>query len=143
MTQINGVVNERFAAVAEALQRNFADPGEIGASAAVVHNGELVVDIWAGHTDEQRTQEWEKDTITNVWSTTKTMMAISALVLADRGELDFTYTDCDGTIPPLGFFKCKVQFNFPSALNVISAQIGAGVLTKAVFFKIQKQEWIH
>tara|TARA_Y100001970_G_scaffold68337_1_gene87051 strand:- start:94 stop:1260 length:1167 start_codon:yes stop_codon:yes gene_type:complete len=89
MTQINGVVNERFAAVAEALQRNFADPGEIGASAAVVHNGELVVDIWAGHTDEQRTQEWEKDTITNVWSTTKTMMAISALVLADRGELDF------------------------------------------------------
>ena len=61
----------------------------------------------------------------------------------DRGELDFTYTDCDGTIPPLGFFKCKVQFNFPSALNVISAQIGAGVLTKAVFFKIQKQEWIH
>ena len=61
----------------------------------------------------------------------------------DRGELDFTYTDCDGTIPPLGFFKCKVQFNFPSTLNVVSAQIGAGVLTKAVFFKIQKQEWIQ
>ena len=58
----------------------------------------------------------------------------------DRGELDFTYTDCDGTIPPLGFFKCKVQFNFPSTLNVVSAQIGAGVLTKAVFFKVQKQE---
>ena len=89
MTQINGFVNEKFAAVSEALQRNFADPGEIGASAAVVHNGELVVDIWAGHKDEERTQEWERDTITNVWSTTKTMMAISALVLADRGELDF------------------------------------------------------
>ena len=89
MTQINGVVNERFGAVAEALQRNFADPGEIGASAAVVYNGELVVDIWAGHKDEERTQEWGRNTITNVWSTTKTMMAISALVLADRGELDF------------------------------------------------------
>ena len=89
MTQINGVVNERFGAVAEALQRNFTDPGEIGASAAVVHNGELVVDIWAGHKDEERTQEWGRNTITNVWSTTKTMMAISALVLADRGELDF------------------------------------------------------
>ena len=48
------------------MQRNFADPGEIGASAAVVHNGELVVDIWAGHKDEERTQEWERDTITNV-----------------------------------------------------------------------------
>ena len=56
----------------------------------------------------------------------------------DRGELDFTYTDCDGTIPPLGFFKCKVQFNFPSNLNVVSVQIGAGVLMKAVFFKIKK-----
>ena len=31
MTQINGFVNEKFAAVSEALQRNFADPGEIGA----------------------------------------------------------------------------------------------------------------
>ena len=56
----------------------------------------------------------------------------------DRGELDFAYTDCDGTIPPLGFFKCKIQFNFPSNLNVVSVQIGAGVLTKAVFFKIKK-----
>ena len=56
----------------------------------------------------------------------------------DRGELDFTHTDCDGTVPPLGFFKCKVQFNFPSILNVVSAQIGAGVLTKAAFFKIKK-----
>ena len=52
MTQINGFANEKFAAVSEALQRNFSDPGEIGASAAVVHNGELVVDIWAGHKDE-------------------------------------------------------------------------------------------
>ncbi|MBD22992.1 MAG: hypothetical protein CL572_04955, partial [Alphaproteobacteria bacterium] len=45
----------------------------------------------------------------------------------DRGELDFTHTDCDGTIPPLGFFKCKIQFNFPTILNVVSAQIGAGI----------------
>ena len=60
----------------------------------------------------------------------------------DRGELDFSHTDCDGTIPPLGFFKCKIQFNFPNILNVVSAQIGAGILTKAVFFKIQKQKEI-
>ena len=60
----------------------------------------------------------------------------------DRGELDLIYTDCDGTVPPLGFFKCKVQFNFPTILNVLSAQIGAGILTKAVFFKIEKQKEI-
>ena len=76
MTQINGFVNEKFAAVSEALQRNFADPGEIGASAAVVHNGELVVDIWAGHKDEERTQEWERDTITTVSYTHLTLPTI-------------------------------------------------------------------
>jgi CubicO group peptidase (beta-lactamase class C family) len=38
--------------------------------------------------DAKRTEPWEQDTITNVWSTTKTMVALSALILADRGALD-------------------------------------------------------
>ena len=41
----------------------------------------------AGPTQTQ-TIPWERDTITNVWSTTKTMTALAALVLVDRGELD-------------------------------------------------------
>jgi len=48
-----------------------------------------VVDIWGGHADEAKTRPWEKDTIINVYSTTKTMTALTALLLADRGELDF------------------------------------------------------
>ena len=32
--------------------------------------------------------DWQKDTIINVWSTTKTMAALVCLMLADRGELD-------------------------------------------------------
>lgn len=56
----------------------------------------------------------------------------------DRGEMDWTYTDCDGMIPPLGFFKCFVQFNFPSNPNELTLKIGAGVMTKAIFFKISK-----
>lgn len=44
--------------------------------------------MWGGHIDEARTQPWQEDTIINVWSTTKTMAALSTLVLADRGELD-------------------------------------------------------
>jgi CubicO group peptidase (beta-lactamase class C family) len=35
------------------------------------------------------TQPWESDTITNVWSTTKTMTFLCALMLADQGDLDF------------------------------------------------------
>ena len=88
MAEIHGTWDERFVGVRDALAQNFDDAGDVGASAAVMVDGELVVDIWGGHTDEGRTTPWERDTITNVWSTTKTMTALCALVLADRGELD-------------------------------------------------------
>ena len=62
----------------------------------------------------------------------------------DRGELNFLETDCDGSIPPLGFFKCKVKFTFPSNVNDIFVKVGAGILADAVFFKIKKNsEWIE
>ena len=41
-----------------------------------------------GYADAERTHPWERDTITNVWSTTKTMTALCALILADRGDID-------------------------------------------------------
>lgn len=62
---------------------------DVGASVAVSLNGEVVADLWAGHLDEGRTQPWQEDSIVNVYSTTKTMSFLCALILADRGELDF------------------------------------------------------
>ena len=49
-----------------------------------------MVDLWGGFADEARTRPWERDTIVNVYSTTKTMTALCALLLADRGDLDFS-----------------------------------------------------
>ena len=72
----------------DAFAANFDQGLEVGASVAVVHEGELVVDLWGGSADAAGTQPWERDTITNVWSTTKTMTVLCALMLADRGELD-------------------------------------------------------
>src|SRR6476659_416472 len=88
MTQIQGTCDDRFHAVQEAFQRNFDEAGDVGACAAVMVDGERVVDLWGGFVDEARTEPWQSDTITNVWSTTKTMTALCALILADRGELD-------------------------------------------------------
>jgi CubicO group peptidase (beta-lactamase class C family) len=88
MVEIHGRCEDRFAPVREALARNFEQEGDVGASVAVTLGGELVVDLWGGHADEARTVPWERDTITNVWSTTKTMTALSALMLADRGAID-------------------------------------------------------
>ncbi len=87
--QIHGHVDPRFEGVRAAFAANFADHGDVGASFCATVKGEVVVDIWGGVADKDSGAPWEKDTIVNVYSTTKTMCALSALLLADRGELDF------------------------------------------------------
>ncbi|GAA0483305.1 EstA family serine hydrolase [Parasphingorhabdus litoris] len=86
--QIHGTCDSRFEAVKRAFQTNFRDHNDIGASVAVTYQGEFVVDLWGGHLDAERTTAWQEDTIVNVWSSTKTMAAMSLLLLADRGEVD-------------------------------------------------------
>jgi CubicO group peptidase (beta-lactamase class C family) len=81
------VCDERFGAVREALAETLATD-DVGASAAVFVDGEPVADLWGGYADAARTVGWERDTITNTWSTTKTMVSLCALILADRGDLD-------------------------------------------------------
>jgi CubicO group peptidase (beta-lactamase class C family) len=88
VARIEGQFAERFSGVAEALARNLDQGVDVGASVAVVLDGEPVVDIWGGYKDAEQTAPWERDTIVNVFSTTKTMTALCALILADRAELD-------------------------------------------------------
>ncbi|WP_321488584.1 serine hydrolase domain-containing protein [uncultured Hyphomonas sp.] len=87
--EVGGIVDDRFAAVREQFEKNLNDGTDIGASFCVIKDGEPVVDLWGGWADEERTRPWEKDTIVNVYSTTKTMTALTALWLADQGKLDF------------------------------------------------------
>ena len=88
MTEISGTAHDDFARTVDCFKRNFSEHGDIGASFAVSLEGEMVVDIWGGHRDAQASEPWEEDTLVNVYSTTKTMTAMAALLLADRGELD-------------------------------------------------------
>lgn len=87
MTYIEGSCDERFSAVRDALASSL-ETDDVGASAAVFVDGQPVVDLWGGYADAERTRAWESDTITNVWSTTKPMTALCALILADRGDID-------------------------------------------------------
>jgi CubicO group peptidase (beta-lactamase class C family) len=73
----------------EAFAANFTSGAESGASFCATVDGETVVDLWGGWADEARMRPWQSDTIVNVYSTTKTMTALVALLLADRGELEF------------------------------------------------------
>jgi len=89
MADIHGTCAERFEGVRTALDESLDKGTDVGASVAVYLNGEPVVDIWGGFVDPEHRAPWERDTLTNVWSTTKTMTFLCALMLADRGELDF------------------------------------------------------
>ncbi|MGW4463873.1 serine hydrolase domain-containing protein [Micromonospora sp. NPDC004704] len=79
---------EQFAEVRDALERNLTSGTELGASITIDIDGETVVDVWGGYRDEARTRPWEADTITNVWSITKQVVAVAVLILVDRGQLD-------------------------------------------------------
>lgn len=69
---------------------NLDSGADVGSSVAIYLDGELVVDLWGGNvTDLDGNEgEWQENTLVNVFSTTKTMCNLSALVLADRGEID-------------------------------------------------------
>jgi CubicO group peptidase (beta-lactamase class C family) len=88
MAEVSGTYDERFVGVAEALARNLDEGLDVGASVAVTIGGEYVVDIWGGWVDAEGQVPWERDTVVTVFSTSKTMTALCALILADRGELD-------------------------------------------------------
>src|ERR1700675_1639527 len=86
--RIEGSCDPRFERVKAGCAENFEKRNEYGAAVAVTVAGQPVVDLWAGHTDKARTQAWARDTIANVFSTTKGMTGICAHRLVDQGKLD-------------------------------------------------------
>ena len=88
MSQVQGTCDPTFEAVRGALAEQLESGNELGASIVVDVHGRTVVDIWGGWCDVERTTPWAEDTIVNVWSTTKTILNLAALMLVDRGLLD-------------------------------------------------------
>ncbi|MEU8654630.1 serine hydrolase domain-containing protein [Streptomyces sp. NPDC048737] len=86
--EVHGHCDERFAAVRTAFEENFRERGELGAAVTVTVGGETVADLWGGWADRARTRAWERDTLVNVWSTSKGPTALCAHLLADRGLID-------------------------------------------------------
>ncbi|MGW0159868.1 serine hydrolase domain-containing protein [Mycobacterium sp. NPDC003323] len=82
---VDGFCDSGFDRVADALGRAIDDGEECGAAIAIDVDGELVVDIWGGYADAAGTRPWTADTIVNVWSSTKNVTALAALMLIDRG----------------------------------------------------------
>jgi CubicO group peptidase (beta-lactamase class C family) len=83
---IDGHCADEFVPLRDLLEKNLADGEDVGASVAVVRDGELVVDLWGG--EARPGVPWTRDTITQVWSVTKAMAALAVLTLVERGQLD-------------------------------------------------------
>jgi len=91
-SNIEGTVAPGFEAARTAFAANFAREGdyqEVGASFAAFHKGRCVVDLWGGYRDRTRTKPWTRDTLINVWSSTKGIAATAVAIFVDRGLLDY------------------------------------------------------
>ena len=86
---IDGLCDQRFAGVRDAFAWCFAESLEHGGGVSVVLQGKTVVDLWGGHADAARTRPWRRNTLINVWSSTKGVVALAIAMLAERGKLDY------------------------------------------------------
>jgi CubicO group peptidase (beta-lactamase class C family) len=86
--EVFGFCDDRFAVVRDALRTNFVEHEELGAAVAIAVEGRLVVDIWAGWSDQARTRRWERDTLVDVFSVGKAMAALCVLILVERGQVE-------------------------------------------------------
>jgi CubicO group peptidase (beta-lactamase class C family) len=86
--EIHGSCDARFERVRRVFEEGFRARDEVGAGVAAWVDGRCVVELWGGFADQARTRRWQRDTLVNVYSTTKGMTALCAHRLIDQGRLD-------------------------------------------------------
>jgi CubicO group peptidase (beta-lactamase class C family) len=85
---IGGWCDPRFAAVSEAFAANFADRGETGAAACLALHGTVVADLWGGRAGPGPGRPWQHDTLVNVFSVGKGLIAVCTARLIGERRLD-------------------------------------------------------
>jgi len=94
MSQITagGFVAPGWERVRAAFEKNFELGEEVGASAAVYHRGQRVVDIWAGAFERGGDRPYDDSVLQLMFSTTKGIVAIAVAMCVQRGLLDYDAT---------------------------------------------------
>lgn len=85
---VEGYCDARFEAVRLALTEQLGSPDELGAAVSVILHGEVVVELWGGWTDQERSRPWQADTLVNAYSVGKPMAALLLLRLVDQGVVN-------------------------------------------------------
>jgi CubicO group peptidase (beta-lactamase class C family) len=84
---VDGVCDPAFRAVRDAFAENFTDRGEVGAGVCVMVDSRVVVDLVGGWSDGARSRPWRPETLVNVYSAGKGLLALLVLQLVDRGGI--------------------------------------------------------
>ncbi|KAL9473184.1 hypothetical protein ACSS6W_007564 [Trichoderma asperelloides] len=82
---VQGAHQPSFSISGDLLIEHISIRDEFGASIVVHIGGKTVADIWGGHSNESGSQCWVKETFVNVFTITKTITGLAALILIDRG----------------------------------------------------------
>jgi len=88
---VHGRSESQFTHLREVFARHFTEYDELGAAVAVTLGGELVVDLWGGWKDPDRTQPWTSETRAPLFSGTKAITGLCFAMIVDRGLA--TYDD--------------------------------------------------
>jgi CubicO group peptidase (beta-lactamase class C family) len=86
--QVSGWCEPAFGPVRDAFAGNFSERGELGGAVSVMVGGRLVAEFAGGSRDAAGTQPWTADTLVNVFSVGKGILAACLARLAGRGLLD-------------------------------------------------------
>jgi CubicO group peptidase (beta-lactamase class C family) len=86
---IEGDADEGYGKVADAFRANFEAHRDIGAAVAVYRDGVKVVDLWGGYRNGITRTPWQRDTMVNMFSTTKGVASLAVTVAASRGLIDY------------------------------------------------------
>jgi CubicO group peptidase (beta-lactamase class C family) len=85
---VEGGCDPRFALVREAFWENFRHRGELGGAVCVMVGDRIVADLRGGWADLGCTRRWRPDTLVNMFSVGKGLVAICAARLAGQGRLN-------------------------------------------------------
>jgi CubicO group peptidase (beta-lactamase class C family) len=85
---VSGWCDPGFAAVRSEFTANFRERGELGAAVCVSVHGRVVVNLCGGWLDSARSQPWTADTLVNVFSVGKGLLAACAARLVGERRLD-------------------------------------------------------
>ena len=89
---VEGHCDPRFAPLRDAFRANFAERGEVGAAVCVMVNNNVVADLYGGWADQEHGRPWQQDTLVNMFSVGKGLVAACTARLAGQGKLDLDAT---------------------------------------------------